>query len=1659
MFRILLLPLCLIPSLLMAQFTDDFSDGNFSANPEWTGNTDKFQIDASNRLQLNEIEYTGSAYLSTASQAVNEASWEFLLQFDFNPSSSNYARIYTISSGSDFTGSLNGYFIRVGYTDDDISFFRQDGAAASLLIDGTNGRLNSDAVTVRIRLERDGLGNWSLFSDTLGGTNYYAEGVCFDNTYNASNYFGVRCTFTTTRKDKFFFDDFVVTGTPYTDNDPPVFQSVTVISENSVRVVFNEDLSQETALQFANYSVDHEIGNPVSASFFNDNHAIVDLGFANDFISGTEYTLQYSGVEDVAGNVVVSGSGTFIYLITQPGMVVINEIMADPNPVVDLPEAEYIEIYNTLQVPVNLTGWRLIVNNYVRTFPAVEIGPESYLLLCSTTNVELFGTEIPVAGISSFPAIPNDGATLKLFDADSVEVNQVTYDVTWYHDATKDDGGWSLEKIDPLNNCSGATNWIASEDPSGGTPGFINSVNAVNTDNTPPEVAMVQLSGTTEIVINFSEPVDSITATDPQNYMISHGYDSPDNVETDATDPAVVHLFVQTAFSEGIVYSVSIEGISDLCGNTMLPSQHDFSIYTPAVNDIVINEIMADPTPVVGTPEAEYIEFYNTTENPVTLTGWSLVVGTYIRPIPAAQVEAHGYIVLCSTGNTNLFNTGVNVVGIASFPAVPNSGQTLKILDPNGNNINIVSYQDTWYQDPSKDDGGWSLEKIDPLNNCVEMANWRASVNPLGGTPGAINSVYASNPDNTPPHIQALQVINNAELLLEFSEKVDSNTILISNFLVEQLSVHPTQVLLNSDSKTVSLTFADPFEENTIYTLEVSNVADLCGNAMETVFSEFNIYFPVVNDIVINEIMADPSPVVGLPEAEYIEIYNTTANVITLTGWKLIVGNYVKEFPSAQIGANGYMVLCSPANAVLFESGINTLGITSFPALPNDGKTVKILDADSVEINQVSYDISWYQNSDKIEGGWSLEKIDPLNHCGGMSNWISSVAEIGGTPGAVNSVMAENPDSSPPTVVSVQALTGNELLVTFSEFTDTILAVNPANYQISPDYNNPEYVYVDPNDLRQVHIFVPYSFTEIVVYTLTISNISDLCGNVMATSNINFSIYNPQPYDVLISEIMADPDPVVGLPNAEYIELHNVTDMPVNLAGWKLFSGSSSCVLPAYTIQAGAYITICHTNNSLLFAQYSNVLGVSGFPALPNSGAVLSLVTDNNMNIHAVEYSDIWYNDNFKKAGGWSLEMIDPSNPCEGEDNWIASTSNRGGTPSEMNSVIAENIDVTDPFAESAEIVNADTVRVYFSETMRISSVLPVLNYLVDHSVGNPVWVYPEPPLFNSVLLKFNTVFEPGVVYQLQFADTLRDCRGNDIVQTFEVLFGIADSIGQGDLVINEILFNPYPDGYDFVEFYNNSGKLLDLRNVWLSQRDDSGNPGEPDRASERSHVILPDDYIVITDNPADIATRYYVPSPQKIIYSDNMPSLPDSDGNLIVFDRAMNIIDEFSYDADMHFELLADDDGVSLERIDFVEPTQAASNWHSASGDVGYATPGYQNSQYRPSSVDAINSLVPDPRVFSPDNDGYNDRLNILYQFENAGTVATIAIYDSKGRFITYLAKNESLSAQGVLFWDGLDTRNQICPIGIYIIYAEMYDATGKTWNEKITCVLSIKK
>ena len=51
-------------------------------------------------------------------------------------------------------------------------------------------------------------------------------------------------------------------------------------------------------------------------------------------------------------------------------------------------------------------------------------------------------------------------------------------------------------------------------------------------------------------------------------------------------------------------------------------------------------------------------------------------------------------------------------------------------------------------------------------------------------------------------------------------------------------------------------------------------------------------------------------------------------------------------------------------------------------------------------------------------------------------------------------------------------------------------------------------------------------------------------------------------------------------------------------------------------------------------------------------------------------------------------------------------------------------------------------------------------------------------------------------------------------------------------------------------------------------------------------------------------------------------------------------MLDAFSYDKDMHFELINDAEGVSLERIDQNAETNNAFNWHSAAETVGWGTP-----------------------------------------------------------------------------------------------------------------------
>jgi len=175
------------------------------------------------------------------------------------------------------------------------------------------------------------------------------------------------------------------------------------------------------------------------------------------------------------------------------------------------------------------------------------------------------------------------------------------------------------------------------------------------------------------------------------------------------------------------------------------------------------------------------------------------------------------------------------------------------------------------------------------------------------------------------------------------------------------------------------------------------------------------------------------------------------------------------------------------------------------------------------------------------------------------------------------------------------------------------------------------------------------------------------------------------------------------------------------------------------------------------------------------------------------------------------------------------------------------------------------------------------------------------------------------------------------------------------------------------------------------------------------------------------------------------MPSYPNEEGTAFIL-SSKGVIDYFVYSEDLHSQLLDDVDGISLERVSFEEDSNNPNNWKSAVASVGYATPGYLNSNAKGDIGNSGGQVTVEPKVIIPDGSGQNDFATISYNFANAGKVANVSIYDLSGRRIKSLAENYFLGTQGFFTWDGLDENGGKVRIGYYLILFELFDQSGNT-------------
>lgn len=754
--RKLLFLLLVFPFCVSAQFTDNFSDGDFMSGPaSWSGDTGKFEVDTANKLHLNAPAVTDTAYLSTFSAVIDSTEWNFYLQLDFSPSDNNLTKIYLVSDQADLSvPSINGYYLKIGENGslDAIELYEQNGTTSNLIIRGSDG-LFATAFSARIKITRDSIGNWDLFVDPSGGTNFQFEGTVFDNTHTTSNFFGVFCKYTSTRSDLFYFDDFYV-GPIIPDTLPPAISSLTVISDTALDVKFSKVVEQTSAETPGNYSVNNGMGNPSSAVRDGADSSIVHLTFSTAFSNCVTNTLVVTNVEDLNSNQLLADSTNFIYCLSDTASyrdVVINEIFADPSPQIGLPNAEFVELYNRSGKVFDLNGWEFSDGTTNSTLGTHILLPDDYVILCSTADVSLYSPYGPVLGLSSWPTINNTGDNLTLKDNTSLLIDAVNYTDSWYNDNTKDGGGWTLELINPVAVCSGGSNnWTASNDISGGTPGTQNSVFDISSDILPPALINVIVNSDSVIELFFNEPMDSTNLANGI-YIVNNGI-TVLSVKVNSTNFISVLLTINPAIVVKTIYTVTVTNVTDCPGN-LIGTANFYAFVLPEqgeTGDIIINEVLFDPR----TGGAEFVEIYNISNKYINLQNWKLSDNTLSKEtIINSQyvIFPQQYVALTKdTANIKeeylypLLKGGAEkFIEMSSFSTYNNDEDAVILYNDIDSISDRFDYDENMHFPLLKDADGVSLERIDFNRLTNDATNWHSAAESAGfATPGYENSQF-----------------------------------------------------------------------------------------------------------------------------------------------------------------------------------------------------------------------------------------------------------------------------------------------------------------------------------------------------------------------------------------------------------------------------------------------------------------------------------------------------------------------------------------------------------------------------------------------------------------------------------------------------------------------------------------------------------------------------------------------------------------------------------------------------------------------------------------------------------------------------------------------------------------------------------------------------
>lgn len=732
----------LSPFLAWNQVTDDFSDGDFTANPVWSGTNATYIVNASSELQLSNT-VAASSYLSTPHNlsSLDNKQWELLVRQTFAPSSSNFGRVYLTSSSADLSTNPDGFYLQFGEagSTDAVRLFKSVSGVSTQICASPDGQIAA-SFAARVKVIRDNTGLWKLYVDASGGTNFGSPYTGTDAAALIGTHFGVSQTYTASNASKFYYDD-VYIGDEVVDSQAPTLISATAISNSQVDLLFSEPVDGPNVTLTGNYTL-----NPseviVAVSVDGTNGALLHLNLASSLTNGQNYLITVSNIEDLFGNAASNLSANFTYLVGEAavkGDILISEIMVDPSPVIGLPELEFIEIYNKSSKYIDLSGWKLGDQSGDGTILSGFINPGQYKILCAASSAPEFPGSYTV---SSFPSYNNSSDDVVLKSNAGIIIDKITYADSWYQDPVKKSGGYTLELINPNDPCSDASNWIASNNLNGGTPGAQNSVYNTTPDTQVPHITNLVPLAPNYLEIHFSEGMDSVS-------LVNAAFTSNPNLTIQSI--AVASTFSSQAilvFNENLAlsqhYSFSYGTVSDCWLNAVTLTGNFALADVPQAGDLVINEILFDP----ATGGSDFAEIYNRSSKVINLNGLS-VTNLDEDTVYLTQnffLDPGAYVVLTPDSNYQKSTFPEAVPGrfyATSLPSLNNDSSTIQVLYNNSIVLDKVSYNEDWHLSLIDDTENKTLERINPDGVSTSASNWHTAAETIGfGTPGKINSQY-----------------------------------------------------------------------------------------------------------------------------------------------------------------------------------------------------------------------------------------------------------------------------------------------------------------------------------------------------------------------------------------------------------------------------------------------------------------------------------------------------------------------------------------------------------------------------------------------------------------------------------------------------------------------------------------------------------------------------------------------------------------------------------------------------------------------------------------------------------------------------------------------------------------------------------------------------